>query len=114
MSLVVDLERGNSKIMSKGKLYLKWSPRKAVEVEGQCQMGRTRKGKRNIIKQVRVGKPNAWCLNGYQRYPVTDARIIPAPDFTCMNGAKSFIEARMTIKLKIQINEINNFTKYTY
>lgn len=85
------------------------SLRKAVEVKGQCQIGRTMKGKRNTIKQVRVYKSNTWCLNGYQRYPGTDVRITPAPDITCTNGAKSFIEARMTIKLNIQMNEINNF-----
>ena len=69
-------------------------------------MERTMKGKRNMINQVRVGNPNAWCLNGYQKHPVTDARIISVPDRTCMNGSKSFKEARMTTKFKIQINKI--------
>lgn len=62
-SLVMDLEGENNEIMSKGEIYLKWvvmqgSLKKAEEVEGQFQIERNKKDKRNSIKQVRVNKPN--------------------------------------------------------
>lgn len=48
--------------------------RKAVEVEGQCQRGRAKKDKRNIINQVGVRKPNVRCLNEYQNQALSDDR----------------------------------------
>lgn len=67
--------------------------RKAVEVEGQCRWGRTKKDKRNIISQVGVRKPNVWCLNEYQNQALSDDRH---RDYTCSRyylheGAKSLL-----------------------
>lgn len=53
-----------------------------MEVEGQCQMGRTKKDKRKILNLAGVGKPNVWYLNDYQKQGPSnkDTGTIPVPD----------------------------------
>ena len=76
--------------------------RKAVEVEGQCQQGRTKKDKRNIINQVGVGKPTVWCLNEYQKQAHSDDRHW---DYTCSRYylRASLVAQWLRIHLPMQI-----------